>query len=1004
MTPEQKDRVREVFLAACEQDPQQRAEFVRRASGGDDVVRKEVESLLAHDDEAGTFLQTPALGRTFADARPDALLAEGSSQATRDSGVNLDAEGPPSGTCPEYIGQYKILGILGKGGMGVVYRAEQASPHRTVALKVIRPGAESSETLKRFEHEGQVLGWLQHPGIAQVFEAGTADTGQGPRPFFAMELVQGRPLTEYAHEHQLSIRRRLELIAKVCDAVQHAHQKGVIHRDLKPGNILVDASGQPKILDFGVARATDADIRTTTLQTDIGQLIGTIAYMSPEQVAGDSSQLDTRSDVFALGVISYELLTGRVPLDVSRKTLPRAARMIAEEEPSSLRLMNKAFRGDIETIVAKALEKDKNNRYQSASDLAADIRRHLSDQPISAHPATTFYQLRKFARRNKSLVTVVVIALVALVGGLINVTWARDRAVRAERLAEQRRDEAEAGRAEAQRQTAIAQAVNDFLNDDLLAAANPEEMGRDVTVREVLDKASAGIKGRFVDEPLVEAAIRMTLGDTYASLGAYESAVPHAQRALELRRAELGEDHPRTLSALGMVGYLHGRQGHYDEEEPLAIETLARRRRVLGEEHPDTLSSMNSLAVLRQMQGRLKEAEALFAETLVLRRSALGPEHPETLNSMTNLAGLYSRLGRYDASEQLLTETLGISVRVLGEESHRTLGVMHTLALLYRRQGRFDEAEALFLKTLNARRRVLGDDHPRTLLSMDGLAGLYRRQGRFDEAEPLCARSVEVKRRDLGAEHPSTLSSLNTLASVYSRQGRHDEAEILFSETLQARRKVLGENHPHTLTSLNNLAVQYCRRGRFEEAEPLLLKALEVQHRLFGEDHPKCLVTMHNLAGLCKDLGRLDDSEAWYRDTVEARRRVLGDGHPDTLVSMNNLAILYQEQGRRGEAERLHRKVLAGRRRALGDSHRDTLESMRGLVLSLIALDKFEDAETLAIECYDRHKSVYGPDDDATRNAIDLLVDLYDGWGKPAEAAQWRTTRGDANNADTDPQ
>jgi WD40 repeat protein len=448
VTSEQYERVREFFLAVHELDAGQREDYLR-AHGADEMVRREVDALLADAPAADAFLETPALGPGFLVGPPQPDSVGEAARPAPGDGVTGPGQASRPFRHPERIGQYRILDVLGQGGMGVVYRAEQERPRRIVALKVIRPGAESRETLRRFEHEGQLLAWLQHPGIAQIYEAGTIEADYGRRPFFAMELVEGRPITRFADLHAPGVRQRLELLAKVCDAVQYAHQKGVIHRDLKPGNILVGESGQPKILDFGVARVTDADVRMTTLHTSTGRLVGTLAYMSPEQVAGDPRALDTRSDVYSLGVLCYELLAGHLPLNVSAQTVPQAARAIVEEEPRPLSTCNRAFRGDLTTIVAKALEKDKERRYQSASDLATDLRRYLADEPVLAQPATTLYRLRKFARRNKPLVFGVVTAFVALVGGIVGTT---SEAVRATRERNRARD-AE-GRAQEQRQIA----------------------------------------------------------------------------------------------------------------------------------------------------------------------------------------------------------------------------------------------------------------------------------------------------------------------------------------------------------------------------------------------------------------------------------------------------------------------------------------------------------------------------------------------------------------------
>jgi tetratricopeptide (TPR) repeat protein/predicted Ser/Thr protein kinase len=881
VTPEQYEQIRELFLAAREEDPSQQAAFLDRACGGDDVLRAEVESLLANDEQADTFLRTPALGASFAVAGPEAIVSNGTTGEPHARSASDGAGMRTSTVPPERIGQYKILGVLGEGGMGVVYRAEQENPRRTVALKVIRPGIESREMLKRFAHESQVLGWLQHPGIAQIFEAGTADTGHGPQPFFAMELVLGQPLTKHVETQQPTVRERLEFIVKVCDAVQHAHQKGVVHRDLKPGNILVDGSGQPKILDFGVARATDADIRTTTLQTDLGQLIGTIAYMSPEQVAGDSRELDTRSDVYALGVICYELLAGRVPHDVSHRTIPQAARLIEEEDPAPLSSINRFFRGDIDTIIAKALEKDKDRRYQSASDLGEDIRRYLSDEPITARPATTIYQLRKFAKRNKALVAAVAVVFVALSAALIHMTWERNRAVAAERLAEQRREEAETQRIEAQRQAAIAQAVNEFLNDDLLATAGPlRTPNRDITVREVLDAASKNVAGKFKGQPETEASIHSTLGRTYEHLGEYEVAELHLTQALKLYREALGEKHLYTFDAMEDLALAYRRNARYQEAEELFTGALEGKLDLLGERHFETTVSMNDLATLYHTQGRFDEAEHLYLRSLEIRRQLFGEEHPETAACECNLANLYEIQGRYDEAEAMHVKALGTRRATLGEEHVDTLMSMNSLAKVYNSRKEYDRAEPLWQKVMEVRRRLLGEQHPDTLKTMNNLAVLYRHSSRYDEAEQLWAHVLDGQRRLLGEQHPHTLVSANNLADLYGQMGRHEEAAALFKTTIEGARISLPEGHWYTGVFLTKYGVCLTNLERFNDAEAALSEARRILSTSLGADHDRTKTTITAMIELYETWGR-PDAAAEYRSLLAESLQPAGANDAD---------------------------------------------------------------------------------------------------------------------------
>lgn len=569
--------------------------------------------------------------------------------------------------------------------MGTVYEAEQEHPRRTVALRVIKPGWVSTELLRRFERESLALGRLQHPGIAQIHEAATADSGSGPQPYFAMEFIRGDSLHAYVASYRLNTRERLELVVKVCDAVQHAHQRGIIHRDLKPGNILVDESGQPKILDFGVARVTDSDAYATR-QTDVGQLVGTLAYMSPEQVLADPLELDVRSDVYALGVILYELLAGHLPYAIGRQ-IHEATRAIREEDPARLSSISRVYRGDIETIVAKALEKEKTRRYASASDLASDIGRHLRDEPITARPPSTAYQLQKFARRHKTLVWGIAAVFIVLVAGIIASTWQAARATRAEHAAKE--------------EAATAKAVNDFLLNDLLSQAGATAQARadikpdpDLKVRTALDRAATRIEGKFDTQPLVEASIHMTIGNAYRELGLLPEAERHHGRTVDLRRRVLGEEHPDTLSADNNLGQLHREQGKYAQAEQVLAKTMKIRQRVLGEEHTDTLITMANLGLVLHEQGKYAEAEPILTRVLETEKRLRGEEDPETLTSMLNLGKLYGDLGKLAQAEALLSRTIEVGRRKLGEEHPHLLGALNNLAAIYYSQGKCAEASS----------------------------------------------------------------------------------------------------------------------------------------------------------------------------------------------------------------------------------------------------------------------------------------------------------------------
>ena len=716
---------------------------------------------------------------------------------------------PAEHQLPTSIGRYRIIRLLGEGGMGAVYEAEQDQPRRHVALKVIKAPWASPELLRRFAQESQALGLLHHPGIAQIYEAGSADTGFGRQPFFAMELIHGKPLVEYAEEHKLNTRQRLELMIQICDAVQHAHQRGIIHRDLKPGNILVDETGLPKILDFGLARITDSEAQTTR-QTDMGQVLGTLPFMSPEQVTADPEAIDTRSDVYALGVILYLLLAGKLPYTLTGH-LHEAVRTIQEVDPAPLSSVSRLYRGDIETIVAKTLEKDKTRRYASANALSADIRRYLDDQPISAKPASASYQLRKFARRHKALVAGAGTVFVVLCVGIVASTWEAVRARRAE---------------------ASAQAISNFLENDLLAQASASSQSGparkpdpDLKVRTALDRAAARIEGKFDKQPEVEAGIRETMGVTYFDLGQYPEARKQLERAVELYRSSLGAENPKTLQATSRLGKVAERQGKYPEAESLLSHTLEIERRVLGPEHPETLACMHDLALGYMYQGKYAQAEALDQQVLEIRRRVRGPEHPDTLASMNNLAGVYESQGKYAQAEVLKSQVLEIRRRVLGPEHPETLASMDGLALVYADQGKYARSEDLYQHSLEIKRRVLGPEHGDTLLCMYNLARVYWLEGKYAWSETLNKQTLEIERRVLGPEHPQTLKSMNDLAwelvaDPDPRNRRPEEALQLIRSAVRAA--------PNVRYNYNTLGLAEYRNNHWDEAIAALNRSVEM--------------------------------------------------------------------------------------------------------------------------------------------------------------------------------
>ncbi len=924
------------------------------------------------------------------------------------AGPNESGLGPTEAMDPREIagttiGSYRLLQKIGEGGMGEVWLVEQKEPlRRRVALKLIKAGMNTREVIARFESERQALALMDHPSIAKVFDAGSTPQGL---PYFVMEYVAGVPITAYCDNHRLSTRERLELFNHVCEGVQHAHQKAIIHRDLKPSNILVtevDGKAAPKIIDFGVAKALSHNLTADTMFTRVGTLIGTPEYMSPEQANSSGEDIDTRTDVYSLGVIFYELLAGVPPIDLRRIAFDEFLRRLREEEPpkpsTRIRTLDQAastemagkrhtepltlakqIRGDLDSIALKALEKDRSRRYGSPSDFAADIGRSLNNEAVLAVGPSAAYRARKFARRYRgTLVTACAFAIVLIVAAAVSIR----QSIRANREA------------------AVAQAVNDFLQNDLLAQASAAGQSGprtkpdpDLKVRTALDRAAARITGKFDRQPEVEAAIRDTIGQTYMDLGLYREARTQLERALDLQRRVLGAKNPRTLGTASVLGRIADLQGKRAEAEALIRDTLEIQRRVLGPEHPETLTSMLNLAVVYTEQGKYTQAEALGVQLLEAQRRVLGREHAYTLKSMNNLGLVYYAQGKYAQAEALYGQILEIRRRVLGSEHPETLGTMGNLALIYSSQGKYEQAEALDKQTLEIQRRVLGLEHPDTLLAMNNLAVVDADLGKYTSAEALDSQALDIRRRILGPEHPDTLQSMHNLALAFYEQGRYAQAEALLSQTIEIRRRVLGSEHPKTLLSMENLADVYGARAEYALAESLFSRTVEISGRVLGPEHPSTLGTLSEFAQMYQQQSKYGLAETYAAKVLAGRRHSLGPEHPDTMASAADLALAYISQGKFTESEPLAREALEfDRKKQPDDWQRFRAESLLGA--SLAGQKKYAEAEPLLLEGYQgmlaRKDRIGVPDQYHLDRAREWLVQLYQAWGKPGKAADWR--------------
>jgi eukaryotic-like serine/threonine-protein kinase len=892
----------EVFTEAVQLPIADRAAFLDRACAGDEDLRRRIEALLRSNDRAGAFLE-----------QPPEVVGEGRIKA---------AGGEKPG---DRVGRYKLLQQIGEGGYGVVFMAEQEEPvRRRVALKIIKPGMDTKGVIARFEAERQALALMDHRNIAKIFDAGATDSG---RPYFVMELVRGIKITEYCDQHSLATEERLKLFVQVCQAIQHAHQKGIIHRDIKPSNIMVTATLEgailPIVIDFGIAKATtNQRLTDKTLFTAFEMLIGTPAYMSPEQAVLTSVDVDTRTDIYSLGVLLYELLTGSTPFDTEgllKAGLDEIRRVIREQEPvrPSTRLSRltvadlttvaqhrksepptliRAVRGDLDWIVMKALEKDRTRRYETANGLAMDIQSFLANEAISARPPSKLYRLQKLVLRNKILYAGVGVIALLLIVSLIAVSIS---------LAKERRS-----RREAEAASTKSQQVTKFLEEMLQGVGPSVALGEDTKLlRRILDQTVGRVGKEMADQPEVEAELRNIIGGLYGELGYPGQGEKMVRQALAIHQKEFGSESLEAAASLNLLG--RQLMGQYKRPEAARAhgEALAIRRRLLGQEHADTATSLSDLAAVYGEEGNVAEAEAMAREALRISRKVGGNNSSQVADVLRNLCMILGNGGKWAEAEETAREVLKMRRNLHGPEHPSVAAALHDLAWAVNALEKFEEAETLEAEAVQMQERLLGGSHPDVAITLNSLGKLLGNRGDKQASEGVLKAVLSIQRKMLAGDHPATLETLGSLANVLQEEGKRPEAESTWREALAIWDKRGEIDKPERLYALRGLGESLESQGKWSQAQEVWQESLVLWRKRGGIEERQSMFTLRKL-GLALEAARnWPEAESVYREALTISRKK-GDEDPEALVDLERVVRVLTAEKKFVEAQQLLDKML----------------------------------------------------------------------------------------------